>query len=97
MPACFQLTKKGATEPTSLNAIDEEICNFLREPIHPKHYVIGWYDVIGFAIATGKPLGSKELRDYVADMPQETERLLQVLDFLEQHYTSDSWREIGRR
>lgn len=97
MPNCFRLTRKGEREPIALQKLDEELCGLLGESVHPKFWVIGWYAVIGFAIATGKKLGSTELREYVADMPEETERLLKILDYLEENFTDEAWVEVGRR
>lgn len=96
MPACFQLTRKGETGPTALQAVDEELCRHLGVEVHPKWWVDGWYDSIGFAIATGTALGSQELRDRVAGYPDQG-RLPEILAYLEEHFTSDSWTEIGRR
>jgi hypothetical protein len=41
----------------------------------------------------GRKLGSQELRDVFKGIPE----LLEVIDWLEEHYTSDAWAQIGRR
>lgn len=107
MPACFQLYKKGSTEPEALQRVDEAICLHFNVPVHPKYWVGGWYNVIGFLIATGKgELGSQELRvavtdwydSYPDDIRNEVRKdALEVLAYLEANYTSNNWTEIGRR
>jgi hypothetical protein len=94
MPNCFQLISKETGQPTAFNKIDDDICASLGIVPDAVKYYRGWYDFIGFMIAIGKPLGSKELRKEVEDVDKD---LLPVLDFLEQHYTSDAWAQIGRR
>lgn len=102
MPNCFQLFAKKAdgtveSRPVILTFVDELICSNFGAEVHPTRWYYGWYDVIGFAIAMGKPLGSQELRDYVADRPANPEMLLWILDFLENHFSSNAWVEIGKR
>ena len=96
MPNCFQLTRVGETEPTVLTALDEEICRHLGVEVHPRFWVEGWYDTIGFQIAMGSRLGSEELRERVRDYPVRG-RLPEILEYLERNFTSDAWAEIGRR
>ena len=85
-----------------LNSIDEAIAEHMGVPVHPTAWCYDWYNVIGFAIAMGKPLGSAELRQRVADFWGDDDRtytaqLLKVLDYLEANYVSDAFVEIGRR
>ena len=97
MSVKFQLLSKKTNEPVSLNQVDTEICNLLDIPVHPKRYggdLYNWYNLIGFQIAVGKPLGSKELRDYVTDRWLgdtwvKTGHI--VLNYLENTYTSEAW------
>ncbi len=113
MPQCFCLTRKGAEKPTPLNTIDAELCDLLGVPVHPQHYVAGWFDSIGYLIASGRKLGSLELwakldewtePDFDSDSKerfnrqvQRREHLFLCLMHLEEHYTDDAWVEIGRR
>ena len=98
MPNCFSLTRKGESEPTDLVKVDEELCKHLGVECDPKHWTSYWYGSIGFHIACGKPLGSKELRDVVEYIAgDDTPNLLKCLNYLEEHFTSDAWVEIGRR
>jgi hypothetical protein len=109
MPNCFQLFRKSDPKtPVRFAVIDEELCALLNEPVNPVRYVVGWFDIIGFRIAGGKPLGSKELRgSIIQDLnigkrkdPEEEEfcaQVLKALDYLEEHFTSYAWVQIGRR
>lgn len=100
MPNNFQLTCKVTKKPVAINQIDKEICMLLNVCVHPKFYggdKYNWFNIIGFQIAMGKPLGSQELRDYVTDTSfngwdreyAEMGRL--VLNYLENTYTSRAW------
>ena len=100
MPNHFQLIDKKTNKPVSLKEIDEEICDLIGVEVHPKFYggdLYNWFDIIGFQIAMGKPLGSKELRNYVTDdspngwSADHVARGRLVLDYLENVYTSKAW------
>jgi len=95
MPSCFKLFKKTDGQAQSLNKLDEEICTLLGVPVHPKKYgghIYNWFDTVGFQIATGKDLGSQELRDhYLSPMWIEDTWIIKVIDYLEDNYTSHSF------
>lgn len=112
MPNCFQLFAKGDNRPLSLNDVDAAICAMLGVPVDPKFYVCSWYHVIGFLLAMhhDSPLGSSKLRQRVTEWyadewyrqnPTEAAtalaRMLTILDFMEERYTSNAFVEIGRR
>lgn len=97
-------------EPVILQKVDEHICQHFNVDVHPKYWCGDWYHVTGFLIALrGFPLGSRDLRLavvkwYVGDTlrPKAEQReylrdQLLILKFLEKHYRSDNWVEIGRR
>jgi len=93
MPNCYQLTRKGEYHPSSRIEIDEELCQFFDAPCHPTEWFHGWADIIGLPIALGKPLGSPELR---ASLEQyASTEVLDILNYLETHFTSDAWATIG--
>jgi hypothetical protein len=97
VPNCFQLMRKDAPDkPVAFTKIDEELCELVGEPVHPKYWLCGWYDIIGFAIATGKALGSAELDERMKDYVDEPV-LMQIYEHLKANYTSNAWVEIGRR
>lgn len=100
MPNCFQLFRKGSSEAEILTKVDSEICAFMKVPEDTHRWCYDWYNVIGFGIAGGKPLGSHELRDYVAtwtDNLEYTGALVRILGFLEKEYSSNAWVERGKR
>ena len=101
MPSCFQLFDKQTNQAVSLIALDESICaDVLNTQPHPRFYggtVFNWFDTIGYMIATGKPLGSQELRDHYlkSDMwAEEAPIISNVLDYLEARYTSHSFYSV---
>ena len=90
MPNCFQLIRKGETKPSVLARIDEEICAVMDEPVHPKFWCHGWYDVIGFLISLGRKFGPEFRAEIEKDYRPE---MLKIYDHLAEHYTSDAWYE----
>ena len=91
MPNCFTLTRKGASAPSKFADIDNELCAHLGVQPDPIRYYQGWYDCIGFALAIGKTW------DWMRKEWAEDTELLPIIDYLEAHYVSDAWAEIGRR
>ena len=99
MPVCFQLTKHGDPEPSSLQAIDEAICDHLQVPCDPVKWHADWYNVIGLWLACGKSY--TEIRSLLhgwcnlddPSLNQAGIQLLKVLRYLEDHYTPHSWHE----
>jgi hypothetical protein len=83
--------RKGSKEPVKFCDIDDEICAHLGVTPHPTLYYEGWYDVIGMCIACGKALGSRELYEH---LQRYSPRLLPVLAYLVEHYTSDAWYQV---
>ncbi len=108
MPNCFQLFRKvdggREKEATPLNTVDRELCRLLDIEEHPRCYVIGWFDCIGWLIACKNDcdLGTPKLRAELLewfDGGTNEERYLQMvkcLDYLEANYVSSSWVEIGK-
>jgi len=108
MPNCFNLTPIGETEPKSLAAIDEEICRLFNEEPHPTQYFGHWFDFIGWRI-TVKGWNLKQVIAYI--QTERTAEMLQgewldgsylstmliVAEYLDAHYTTNNWVEIGRR
>ena len=103
MPACFALTRIGEKVPTTINAIDTELCQAHDLEWNATRYVYGWFDDIGFSIAIGKTWDNiadkyqTDIRDE-PDSPYLTHELmmLRFVHYLRQHYTADGWQEIGR-
>ena len=102
MPNCFTLTRKGENAPASLQTIDDLMRVAFGEEPDPKRWLWGWYDVVGFGLALGRDW--TQLREQYAEDPAESERtntfhrqMLTVIDWLDEHYTTDAWAERGRR
>ncbi len=116
MPNCFQLIDKSSNEAVSLNLVDERICKeVLNVEVHPKRYGGGcdkgsfnWFDTVGFSIAMGKDLHSKELKDhylneikllnhkdkfYEEDL-HFYESAVRVIDFLRKNYRSVAFYSV---
>lgn len=89
MPSCFQLTRRGDREPSSLAHIDNCICQYLGVNANPKQYHDYWYDTIGLMLAMGHSF------DYIIDKLWEYEDYprLVIAAYLADNYVSDSWHE----
>jgi hypothetical protein len=85
MPNCFTLTRKGAASAARFCDIDDELRTHFGEPPDAEHYLYGWYDSIGLALALGHDWNKQ--RELFAESPN----LLKVIAYLEEHYTSDAW------
>lgn len=96
MPNCFQLTRKGETQPSSLVKIDEEICGLVGQPVDARHYCFGWFDIIGFPLACGKSY-SDIRQQFMEDGFENTfPEILTILGYLEENYTPKAWYEPKR-
>lgn len=96
MPQCFQLTRKGESQPASLIRVDEEICKLLNQPVHAQLYCFGWFDSIGFPIACGKSY-EEIRRTFIADgLDQTFPEIITILGYLEENYTPNAWYEPKR-
>jgi len=98
MPVCFQLYPKGAQEPEKLQIVDDKMREAFEQPSDPDNWLGGWYDSIGFRLAMGKTF--EEIRTrfeaYIAEGNAVSyyTMALELLTWLEEHYTVDSWREM---
>jgi hypothetical protein len=84
MPSCFALTKKGETKPAILQEVDKELCEFLGVPVDADRWVGDWYNCIGLGLAIGHDWD--KLRGF---FPTHKD----IIDYLELHYNTDSWKE----
>ena len=99
----FQLFPKGSNTAARLFDIDEEICTkLLYVPVHEKVYGgsgegrFDWFNTIGYLIASGRKLGSEELRLKVAEWTENDPIGVKVLAYLEENYSSESFRTFGK-
>lgn len=112
MPNCFQLVPKGGTDPQPLGAIDAQLVWHFRDdrPYNPwlqqraqsenheKRWFADWYNVIGWLLASGKSFAQIRVEmETWTDDAQYRALLVSICDYLQQHFTSDCWAEIGRR
>ncbi len=107
MPNCFRLYLKNSGEAATLCSVDEAICAHLGVKVNPTKYVAYWFDTIGFPIAMGKTLDQiiekfgLELATANAIDDQDSvkywQEQLTIAEYLNAHYTTDAWAEIGRR
>lgn len=104
MAQCFQLFDKTTGEVVNLHKLDELICTeVLHVEVHPKMYGGGyvegscdWISSIGYAIATHpeRYLGSTALRERLSNggwNESYSAKLLKILDYLEERYTSTAF------
>ena len=104
MPNCFQLTRKGSTQPAVLQEVDSAICQSLGLEWDAYSWAKGWYDFIGFSLACGKDWDwlHAHILGYINGAKDESHRkywrdMLRILHFLRENYNSDAWAEIGHR
>ena len=99
MAAYFQLISKKTGEPTPFNQIDKELCDLFEQPVDPEKYILGWYDAIGWRIATGRTAEQiwDEFQGYVDanDHANYYSALLIALNYILDNYTSSAWYSRG--
>jgi hypothetical protein len=114
MPNYFVLYRKsdvecacgiGHAQPQVFQQIDIEMCQYFGVDVHEKYYFCGWYDYIGYLLATGRSFADIEQlilknlfeRKSVGDSrhaKQEREwsaEMLQVNNWLRERFTTDAW------
>ena len=91
MAHCFLLMKKGETELTPLNVVDDEMREAFGAPEDEHNYLHGWKMKIGPSLANGRTFA--ELRELWSESDMQGSDIVQVINYLEQHYTVSCWRE----
>jgi hypothetical protein len=86
MPNCFQLTRKGESQPMKLSAVDDFICKSLNEDPDPVLWCRYWMDALGLGFAVGRTFD--ELRKDFADTD-----LIEVIDILEANFIVEAWSQ----
>jgi hypothetical protein len=106
MAVYFNLTRKSAPEagPVVLNVVDAEICTLVGQSVHKTRYCLGWFDAIGFWLASGENWA--QVRERHTRWRGETEGLsaeneaahnayydglAKILDWLETNFTVECW------
>jgi hypothetical protein len=104
MPNCFSLTRKSDKDagPVSLQQIDNEMRIHFKEPPDPAHWLWSWYDTLGLALSLGLSFDHiiQDCHANLAEYPGDIgyyKRKLSIAEYLNEHFVSDAWAEIGRR
>jgi hypothetical protein len=84
MPSCFALYRKGETEPMILHHVDLEMREHFGVEDDGNWYK-NWYNTIGLSLAIGHDL--EKIREFFPDK-------VDVIEFLEANYSTDSWKEF---
>lgn len=104
MPVCFQLFRK--TEPQKavvFQRVDEELCKHFNVPVDEHRYYCGWYDGIGFRIATGmsfEAIRNEFVGDFFGMDSRDSKwanfywRRIEILDYLAERFNTTCWREL---
>lgn len=85
MPSCFSLTKRGHNRPSNLQDVDRDICEHLGVKVDPMNWYSNWYNTIGLSLAIGHSF--EKIKEFFPERAQ-------VIDFLEQNYDVNSWKEF---
>lgn len=96
MPNCYVLKNKvgeSLTGNAQFIAIDEAMCkHFGVDPDADKWYY-NWENLFGIGFATGRTY--EDIRGYVRaekGLPDDwTKRVIEILDWMEEHYTIEAW------
>lgn len=89
MPNCFSLTKKGEERPAYLPDVDDEMRKHFGAPADDTNWFRCWYDIIGLGLAMGH--STQRMREILIGV----DALLEILDWIEENYTSEAWCERG--
>jgi hypothetical protein len=101
----FTLTPRVDPEhgPIYLQHLDEAICKYLNRDVHPSKWCCGWFDVIGFWLASGYSfdrIRRQIIEDALAyrsysDHGYERERMLldnlAILQLIQDNYIVNNW------
>lgn len=88
MAACFSLTKKGESKPTSLQTVDEEMARFFGKEPDPVKWYKNWYNDFGFMLASGVSF-DEIIADY-ADCGSTV--FVAIVEWLKENYIVNAWR-----
>jgi hypothetical protein len=103
----FSLVSNTTGERVDLREVDDDIWQLFGQEPNPDKWCLGWYTVIGTLVAVrginlhDSAMDEKLLDWYTDDLhrPEDDlvyDRMCQVLTFLRERYTSESWVTIGR-
>ena len=88
MPVCFTLINKNTgLSDEGFAEIDDKICQVFGMQPDTYRWVFNWYNCLGMLMAMGRSY--QELKEIY----EGNNDLLQVIDWLEDNYIIDYWRE----
>jgi hypothetical protein len=92
MAAYFQILGPDGTA-VSFNALDNMFCQTLEQPWSSEKYLCGWYDWIGFLMATGHSIPEivDKTAEAYADHPWRYLLTAMCHILLERGYSANSW------
>lgn len=90
MTLCIQLVKKDRKTPSRMSMVDADICRHFNAEVNSKFYHEGWYDIIGYLLATGRTF--EEVRARLVEL-EFSQRLIDICDFLSENYIAQAWWE----
>lgn len=103
MPQYFQLISKQNGEPESFQHVDDQMREHFGAPPDPKEWYEYWYPVLmEWGVAFGKSFAQlRELHGQPAENEQPwqnegRQRLLKIIDYLDERYTPNAWAMIGK-
>jgi hypothetical protein len=99
MAIYFQLISNGsdarfpASEAATFNAVDEAVCADLGVACSKEEFYAGWYDIIGFALASGRSYAVIEsyLKQDADKGSVKAQKLLAVNTWLSERFNVDNW------
>lgn len=105
MPRCFQMTDVKTGDAATFNAIDEKICEFMKESVHDEFYCWDWYNSIGIPASCGDDW--QKIRETKLENVQRAirrgnktanhimyyEGIVRIIDFLSPKYSLNGWYE----
>jgi len=78
MTKFFYLTKIGEDSTSSLNSVDEALCNHFGEPVSSDYWYQDWYNTLGLALAVGRSW---------ENMKKVYPKKIDAIEFLQENYT----------
>ena len=93
--------------PVLLHKIDEEMCEYMGAPVDDDKWCLGWYDSTGLRLACGDSFEKikADYRGYIEEYEAKDEHdmvefytlLNKATEWLDEHFTPNSWHEVGNK
>jgi hypothetical protein len=92
MPSCFSLTRRGDSEPSSLQYVDRVLCQALDLSYSEDRWAGNWYNNIGLLLAVGKSL-DEIIDGYTGHESEHANLMGRMAAYLNEHYITNAWKE----